>query len=99
MNNSTATLNAIRKLFEYENRSADITTFDLLFLIYLNLFGGQTADTYETLTRRLSCSARTLRMSLERLERLGYISITAQRGGSNVVKLVDSKYHQQEKAA
>lgn len=98
MSNSTV-LNSIRKLLESEHPDSIVTTFDRLFLIYLKLFDGRTEDTSSTLQRRLACTGRTLRKSLERLERLGYISITAQRGGSNVVKLVDSKYHQQEKAA
>jgi predicted DNA-binding transcriptional regulator YafY len=98
MSNSTAIRDSINAFFE-EEKSAELTTFDVLFLVYLRLLDGKTEDPSATLQRRFNVSARTIRQSIQRLERLGYVSIEYRRGGSNVVRLAAATQNKQEKAA
>jgi hypothetical protein len=87
VSNSTAIRDSINAFFE-EEKSAELATFDVLFLVYLRLLDGKTEDPSAILQRRFNVSARTIRQSIQRLERLGYVSIDYRRGYPNVVKLL-----------
>jgi DNA-binding MarR family transcriptional regulator len=87
MSKSTTTLDAIRDFVRLP-KPEELETFDILFLSYLRLSGGKIEDTIGAIRRKLHATARTVRMSLARLERLGYVSVESRRGYSNVVTLL-----------
>jgi DNA-binding MarR family transcriptional regulator len=85
-NSAIAVRDSISTFFEGET-SAELTPFDRLFLVYLRLFDGVIDDTYDMLRRRLNVCSQTIRKSIQRLERLGYVTVTYRRGHSNLIEL------------